>query len=206
MDTIKPVFSKGLTFELWVNWYSMDPWTRLIEITQAEGAAMNNIYLAAGPTVGEIRFDVYDGNWLDAENHCYSHNFIQPGQWTHIAATVDMNGFAQIYKNGVRVETCNTHSPINADRMVNFLGRSNSTSDPYFNGAMDEVRIWGDVRTQEEIQYYKDRPLTGDEDNLVLFYDFFDYGEGKLVDVSGNVHGTFVNMSTALDTVESFVK
>ncbi|MGL1935765.1 MAG: LamG domain-containing protein [Fibrobacterales bacterium] len=204
IDTIQPVFTNGLTFELWVNWYAIDPWARLIEITNAEGLADNNIYLAAGPTTGELRFDIFNGTWLDSAKHCYAHNFIAPGEWIHVAASVDASGFARIYKNGVEVKTCNTQAPVNTDRAVNFLGKSNSENDRLFLGAMDEVRIWNDVRTPDEIIYYKDHPLEGDEENLVLYYDFFDYGDGKLTDVSGSVHGTYVNMVTGIDSVESF--
>ncbi|MGL1903047.1 MAG: LamG domain-containing protein [Fibrobacterales bacterium] len=204
IDTIKPVLTKGLTFELWVNWHSIEPWSRLIEITNAEGVAFNNIYLAAGPTVGELRFDIFSGNWLDSTKHCYAHNFIELNKWIHVAASVDANGYAQIYKNGVRVKECFTQPPVNTDRAVNFIGKSNSENDPLFRGAMDEVRIWGDVRTTDEILYYKDNPLEGDEEHLILYYDFFDYGDGKLTDLSGSVHGTYVNMVTGIDSVESF--
>jgi len=56
----------------------------------------------------------------------------------------------------------------------------------YFEGAIDDVRIYDRVLSAEEIQAGMHAPLSGDEPNLVGYWDF-DEGQGQIAyDMSGN--------------------
>ena len=49
----------------------------------------------------------------------------------------------------------------------------------FFDGLIDEIRIWDTARTEQEIQFYKNLPLTGDEPGLIAYWNF-DEGGGQM--------------------------
>lgn len=77
-----------------------------------------------------------------------------------------------------------------------------STTTQYFAGIIDEVRIWNEARTNEEIRANMFRQLSGEvialESNLAAYYTM-DHSTGtNLRDFSGNSNdGTLSNMSDA---------
>jgi hypothetical protein len=80
----------------------------------------------------------------------------------HFALTRDINNDVVIYIDGEQVATTNlTGSPV-----FNRIGNSNY----YTHGAIDEVRVWGRTKTQQEIQDTMNKTLTGSEDGLVAYY------------------------------------
>ena len=69
----------------------------------------------------------------------------------------------------------------------------------YLNGAMDEVRVWNVLRTQEEIRENMHLTLKGNETGLVAYYQFNNDDPagtaGGVKDASGNSNdGTTVNV------------
>lgn len=69
-------------------------------------------------------------------------------KWTHVALVSDGVGYMAIYLNGELVEFKNVASSPSALTGIT-LGRM--TTDNYFNGSIDEFRIWNVVRTPEQI-------------------------------------------------------
>ena len=63
-----------------------------------------------------------------------------------------------------------------------FIGY-NTYRQEYFNGIIDEVRIWNVARTAEQIQANINTTLTGQEEGLVGYWNFDD---GTAKDLSGN--------------------
>ena len=53
-----------------------------------------------------------------------------------------------------------------------WIGAENDGGGFYFTGETDEVRIWNDVRTQDEIIANMNNELAGSEANLVAYYNF----------------------------------
>lgn len=58
----------------------------------------------------------------------------------------------------------------------------------FFDGYMDEVRIWDVARTEQEIQYWKDWELYGSQPDLVAYWNFNEGSGQVLGDLSGNGH------------------
>ena len=91
-------------------------------------------------------------------------------QWTQIAAVFD-GTYLKVYIDGTLVGT--TATDFNFTNKNLFVGRPRSGED-YFDGLVDEVRIWQIARTQEQIQRYQNNALVGDQESS---YDPYDYRE-----------------------------
>ncbi|MCI0696583.1 LamG domain-containing protein [candidate division KSB1 bacterium] len=88
--------------------------------------------------------------------------------WNHVAATFDGTTY-RIYVNGLlKYETAALagRQPVNTP--IKNIGRVEN----YFNGRLDEVRIWKRARTVQEIQADMNRRLSGNEADLVGYWHF----------------------------------
>ena len=97
-------------------------------------------------------------------------NTVVVGEWQHIAFVVDdLANMAYIYRNGNLVSSQswtgtipgNPSSPLTLSQ----------SSEP-FGGAMDDVRIWNTVRSQNDIRNNMNVELNGNEAGLVAYYTF----------------------------------
>jgi hypothetical protein len=77
----------------------------------------------------------------------------------------------KFYVNGLLLDTVTNNSfPIIAGNVPINMG--SWANGRYFNGVMDEVRIWNVARTQSEIQSNMNSELAGTETGLVAYYPF----------------------------------
>ncbi|MEB3342272.1 DUF4347 domain-containing protein [Okeania sp.] len=115
-------------------------------------------------------------------------NVLNPNSWNHLAATFDGTDY-KIYVNGVEIVSTDKYKGKKPDNSQQFdIGR-NGESD-YFQGAIDEVRLWNVARTPGEIQNAMVTPLTGEETGLIGYWSF----ENNTNDSSSNDnHGTYVD-------------
>ena len=103
-------------------------------------------------------------------------------EWHHVAVAYD-NGTVNTYVNGNLVDTYfgsgsigDQHPALNELRIG---GRQNNPSGKFFDGQIEEVRIWNSARTQAEVQANLDARLTGAEIGLAGSWTFFD-GSGTV--------------------------
>lgn len=92
------------------------------------------------------------------------------GRWDHFAGTYDGTTM-RLYRNGNLIaEEDHTLPGDVAVRGEIVLGlRPNA---PTYAGSIDELRVWLEVRTQEQIKLWSSRPLTGTEPNLIGYWSF----------------------------------
>ena len=118
------------------------------------------------------------------------------GGWTHIAASYDaLNGTLTIYTNGVpALSGTGFHEapPLNGRGGATFVRIGED-----YAGLIDDVRIWGDARTDAEIRkYYYDYVTTGED--LVHYFRFDD---GQASDTNGIAFGDYHRQEGAEDYV-----
>ena len=142
-----------------------------------------------------IHADIGNGsNWITT-NADATYNYT-PGTWYHIAFVVTNTSYS-IYVNG-NLEGSGTYSgtPLLFDGTHNLqIGAQDETD--YFDGQIDEVRIWNNVRTETEIQnnMYNIIADPGSEANLIAYYNFDETTGTTLTDQSNNANnGTLTNM------------
>ena len=122
------------------------------------------------------------------------------GKWHHVAMTweVDMVDGFKSYLDGELV--AKRDSGANYLPLINthcYLGAFMGTAE-FTKGQLDEVRIWETARTEEELQEWMNKPLEGDEDGLIAYYQFDELEGNTLPDLSGNdLDGTLINMTDA---------
>jgi hypothetical protein len=175
---------------------TIEAWVRPDVIKESVFAAHGNTYLSIGMTSsGEVVSRTYN-----AENGGGQINnsgyFLETGSWYHIAA-VFLNGESTIYVNGLKVGSTNpcTNSSAPNGREY-YVGWGYIVNETYFDGQIDEVRIWSTARTASEIRENMMITLNGDESGLEVYYNFDNTTGDKLPDFSGNENdGTLQGMA-----------
>ena len=123
-------------------------------------------------------------------------NYVGDGNtWTHIAAAYDSSsGSMKIYINGVLDATSSTSSlSSNTARLL--IGAL--LSSQFFDGLLDEIRLWSIERTADEIRADMCEKITGTESNLVGYWRF-DVQEGLNIPdlTSNNNYASMYNMES----------
>ena len=110
---------------------------------------------------------------------------LNSNQWYHIAA-VKNGGDRSLYINGLEYTLIG--APLNVVVNNNPLRIGSDYGGRYFDGRIDEIRIWDIARNQDDIVATMDTILSGSETGLVAYYTF-DGGSGDtLFDQTGHGH------------------
>ncbi len=134
--------------------------------------------------------EIYDGNTLKF------------GIWTHLASTYDGTTY-RFYVNGILVGTKTAgysrvgFNSIPARPLRIGAGRTEGSATYFFNGAVDEVRIWNYARTQNQINYNKNFNLSGQESGLISYYQF-EGGSATNKTGANGTNGTLHNSPTTV--------
>jgi hypothetical protein len=117
--------------------------------------------------------DPYTNGGFDADSTNYLGISSQNSQWVHFAMTWDgkalrafVNGKEVITKMGDGGTTA-----LNTDKSPITIGGYEQDGN-YFNGYIDEFRVWNVARTADEITSTMKKTLVGNETGLVLYLKF----------------------------------
>jgi len=142
------------TISLWMKTSSVFQIAMLAESTTGQQQG----YQLSLATDGRVFLDVGDGTdtWCATADCVYSTSNLNDGNWYHIVATYgDSNGNAEMYVNGIRESVTTLNGNIVHDPNDPFsIGRQawQSGSGNYFDGEIDEVRIYNRVLDSEEVK------------------------------------------------------
>jgi len=122
--------------------------------------------------------------------------------WHHMVATLS-DGIQKIYVDGNLVAaTLNSQVGSYAANLTTIeIGRhfQNDLIYGYFNGAIDELRVWDYGLSEDDIQARMFNPLTGNEAGLLAYWNF---DGGSAVDVSQHGHdGQLLGDATTIEEV-----
>lgn len=113
--------------------------------------------------------------------------------WHHWAGTYDTNSRLQcLYLDGLLVTNRHAGNHYLGTGPL-LIGRAGFADYWYFDGAIDEVRVWNVVRTADEIAQNRGRVLTGTEPGLVAYYRFGEGSGTKTSDLKGTSPADLVN-------------
>lgn len=181
-------FSGSYTKEAWINTNILTGFPNILtgNASTGTGLYLNAGRLAAGHA--PIFTQITDPTPLMA------------GTWYHAAVTYDAaTGIMNLYKNGVLVGTAAVPAYTETNQQIGTFNGGN-----YFNGAIDEVRVWNIVRSAADILSSMNCELNGTETGLLAYYNFNQGAQGGnntgltiLNDLVGNCpqNGTLVNFA-----------
>jgi hypothetical protein len=165
---------------------SFEAWVKLESLPSANGASMN-IMGKADHSITEYSylFYIYSDDklviyfWSGGNSNTFvSASAIVTeddlGHWIHLAATLDISESdgCKIYKDGSPVSVgakSGTDTSINNTSAKFRIGTYKGVGQ-YFDGLIDEARLWNDVRTPTEISDNKSIELDGDEAGLAAYF------------------------------------
>lgn len=166
------VYPKRANYEEWQYLFSHDDngWDRTIAIL---------------PNSSFWEVHTGNGHWEPVE--------LDLNTWQHIAVVFDdVNDKLYFYKNGIQNEYNGTTNYGSSLRELN-IGRRPEYSY-FFQGKIEEARIWETIRTQQEIRENMHIPLIGNEPGLISYWQFNEGSGTQAVDIITGNDGTLVNM------------
>ncbi len=176
--------TQNFTFEAWVRWDG--PYSNWQRIFDFGSSTSNYMFLTPQNSVnGKPRFAIK--TTATSEQVIDGNASMTDGVWHHIAITLDdASDTGKMYIDGILVgsNTAITLRPLDLGSTTNnWIGRSQFSADPYFNGVIDEVRIWSTSQSLTEIQSSLSKILVGNESGLLANYNF-DYKDLATLAVS----------------------
>lgn len=191
----------ALTVESWINateWQS-SIWAGVI--IGKQGSNPDKGYCISGGENGRVEFTLsIDEGWKSVSTP----PLLGTNAWYHVAGVYNGSQLS-IYINGVLQNTQDVTGDVTtSDGVVMNIGENPTWPGRYWNGKIDEVRIWNTARTQTEIQDNMNFELTGTEPGLVCYFKMNEGTGMTTADASGNGNnGQLINM-TELDWVAGF--
>ncbi len=197
--------NSNFTIEAWVN-PTQETGFPFSYLTKTATAA--NGY-GIGYVNGKLRFVIQPTNMLISALDNMPGATVPLNEWSHVACTYDGKD-AKIYVNGALVEsqtlaTSVTSLTWSTNPTAVYIGKcTNYDGSLFFNGGVDDVRIWKTTRTEAEIDANKDVKLLGTEANLAAYWKL-DEGTGTTAgDVTANNYdGTLKNGTAWVTTNHS---
>ena len=136
------------TFAAVFKWNGGAAWQRVFDF----GNGTNSYaFLTPSDANGDLRFTI-SSSGIGGEKFLEAPTATPTGVWTHAAVTTD-GSRGILYVNGVAVTT-NTSMTLTAPDIVPsnvWFGRSQFTNDPYFNGQISSIRVFGRALSANEI-------------------------------------------------------
>ncbi|MEF3694311.1 MAG: LamG domain-containing protein, partial [Candidatus Cloacimonadota bacterium] len=111
--------------------------------------------------------------------------------WYHIAVSAARSGTVTLYINGVSVASAPAGTLYSWNNQLT-LGDLRDGRGLTFWGAIDDVRVWNDIRTGAEISDNYDKTLNGDEPGLTGYWML----DGNTLDTTANNYDGTVSGTT----------
>ncbi|WP_406694478.1 N,N-dimethylformamidase beta subunit family domain-containing protein [Singulisphaera sp. Ch08] len=151
--------TSGMTLEAWVNPVALNGWTTAI-LKERPGGLAYAIYASDNsgqPPASYINRSGADYNVVGA-------SALALNTWTHVASTYD-GATMRLYVNGTLVQTRALAGTIVTSANALRIG-GNAIWGEYFNGRIDEVRVYSRALAQSEIQTDMNTPIGGGSGGL----------------------------------------
>lgn len=168
---------------------------------------------------GEFLFDTYGGGTDNGRGLRFlikgagtlsttvtAPSVLTTNSWNHVAVTFD-NGEIKLYVDGIQVGTATAgFAGIAANNNAIRIGEDVTIGTAeYFNGKMDEIRIWNTARSVAEIQANMNTCLSGTETGLKTYFKISEGTGATITDIKGNTTATLTSMDPVTDWVSGKV-
>jgi arabinan endo-1,5-alpha-L-arabinosidase len=146
--SLPPGIGAMRTFSAWVKWGGGNDWQRIFDFGVND---TSYAMLTAQANSGKLRFEITPNGSAETRD-LDSPNPLPTNVWTHVAVALD-GWQAIMFVNGhaVAVNSSVNLLPSDVAGSANYLGRSQFSADPYFNGQMDSVQVSSETLPIEQI-------------------------------------------------------
>ncbi len=194
--------TNNFTLEFWLQPSKTETWAVILQEGKCSNSSTSyNVSIQSDST---ISFGFNCSGSCNYTNQYKSTTKIYPGVCIHIAISYSSAG-VKIYYNGilqpgqyVTGSYCSALKNSTEPLLIGVYRYLNETLGAYYDGLLDELRIWGRVLTPAEILANYQEPLIGNETDLRLYYKFDEaiLGNGNTVINYATATGTAINGQT----------
>lgn len=143
----KLVSQDSITIAMWVYWNGGGLNQKIFDFGNGETERM---YLTTSTSLvdGELQFVIKH----NSVEQVLSTNQLNFKEWIHVAITLNANE-ARMYVDGELVDESDvfTLSPADIDPKLNYIGRSQSSYEPLFNGSLDDLIMYNYALSKDDI-------------------------------------------------------
>ena len=194
VEVTQDIPETNLTVEFWFKTTAASGGMFAVQLGKLGGSGHDrHIYM----NNGSLRQRVWSNETITSTNSGFN-----DGAWHHYAMVIQQGVGQKMYVDGnLEASGGKDRSDFtNQDRFV--VGFSNDINPQYFNGQIDDLRIWNVAKLQWEIQALKDIVLTGNESGLIGYWRFDDEPDSpEAVDSSPEGHnGTLFGEANFVDS------
>ena len=184
-SSVSTSLNQTCTIEAWVN------------IDSQSESIFAGIGTATSLGIGMSSSGEFLSKGQDAGSQIHNSGYVlETGLWYHVAAVFN-GGSSSLYVNGIEVSPSTSCPNLASGSDFYTVARGTFGSTVYFNGKIDEVRIWNDVRTQTELRknMFTELSNPASETDLAVYFSSNETSGTTLNDSKGSNHGTLTNMA-----------
>ena len=127
-----------MTIEAWIYWNGGTSDHNFITKEYAYEARVNG---------GYVNYAIAPWVWRGGNNA-----FITTGVWHNVVVTHDGNGLQKIYIDGIEKHSENSGGSVTSNTNILTIGARSAGAAAFFNGLIDEVRVYSVALSAEEVQ------------------------------------------------------
>ena len=177
------------TFAAWVNWSGSRTYERIVDFGSATAAGADSgeyFFITPKAVDGNYRFAITLAGYNSDE--LIKGSAFPAGRWTHIVLTLQ-GDTGRIYLDGDLADSGTvTLDPGDIGAVNNWLGRSQFSTDAYFKGMMDDVRIYERALNAGEVKALYDEVMVPDNVAPVLSISSYSTSGSNLQNVAGTAN------------------
>ncbi|GLR19561.1 LamG domain-containing protein [Portibacter lacus] len=168
-NTLNPGANVSFTFEAWVKIESSQG--PLTILSKGSGTSTTNSYIFS---IWQNKVALNIGDAGSNNTWMYSDSDVKLKKWTHLAVAYDhTNGVFTFFQDGIKDgERTITHGFSSNTNPLLIGNQGVDCNCNYFNGQLDELRMWNVAKTEAGLQAMMNQELSGSELNLIAYYNF----------------------------------
>ncbi|MBU0957999.1 MAG: LamG domain-containing protein, partial [Nanoarchaeota archaeon] len=159
--------TSALTVSAWIKYRNSSTlYPGIVDATdETVGGSGYLLYLENTTSNYQAKFMLHNNTRYRVE----SDSELLEGVWYYLVGT--FNGSEQLlYVNGIKQSSTNSNAGVNYSSSLHLIGKYDAGGNHYFNGTIDEVRIWNRSLSAEEVaQQYMSNLNKYDSDSWLLY-------------------------------------
>lgn len=109
---------------------------------------------------------------IDNQEYSFETNYpTESLEWMHVAGVYD-GSTIKLYINGELKDSAPADGQVWTSPSISLNFGAFAGGGYYFNGALDEIRIWSTARSEQEINAYINELIVNESDGLIAYYRF----------------------------------